>query len=75
MTVADDTLTLEGVVTESHRGDRYIVSVKLGTQEHTVSAKRSGRMVLRKVLVVAGDSVTVEVSAYDLSKGRIVYRK
>lgn len=41
---------------------------------HTVLAAVAGRMRLHKIRILAGDSVNVELTPYDLTKGRIIYR-
>jgi translation initiation factor IF-1 len=48
--------------------------VRLDNNGHELRARISGRMEQRHVRVAVGDRVTVEVSAYDSSKGRIVFR-
>lgn len=42
---------------------------------HLITAVISGRMRQSKIQILAGDRVQVEVSVYDLSKGRVVYRE
>ena len=42
--------------------------------EHEILAHTSGRMRKNRIRVLAGDRVTVEMTPYDLSKGRIVFR-
>lgn len=41
---------------------------------HTILAHLSGKMRLHRLKILPGDTVTLEVSPYDLTKGRIVYR-
>ncbi|MBE8157865.1 MAG: translation initiation factor IF-1 [Betaproteobacteria bacterium] len=48
--------------------------VKLETG-HVILARASGKMRLRHIRVLPGDKVRVELSPYDISKGRIVYRE
>ena len=67
----DDTLTVEGEVTESLPNAMF--KVKLDN-EHVVLAHISGKMRMHFIKILPGDRVTVEISVYDLSKGRIVYR-
>ena len=66
-----DKIEVEGKVIAEHRGDFF--DVQLGN-EAIVRARRSGRMNLNKIKIVLGDSVIVELSPYDLTKGRITYR-
>lgn len=61
-----------GVVTESFRGGFL---VKLDNSEHTISAHLGGKLRKNYIRVVPGDKVTVELSTYDLTKGRITFRK
>jgi translation initiation factor IF-1 len=48
--------------------------VKLESNDHEIIAYGSGKIRQNKIRIIVGDTVSVEVSAYDLSKGRIVYR-
>jgi translation initiation factor IF-1 len=66
-----DFLRLEGVVTQKLRGACKVALIEGGYQVH---APISGRMMLRKIAVAVGDEVTVELSPYDLKRGRIVRR-
>ena len=69
-----DTIECEGEVVRVHRGDTYEVQVVIGALRRTVLAKRSGRLNQARIKLVAGDRVKLELGAYDLGKGRIVYR-
>lgn len=69
-----DVIELEGSVTEAMRGDLYRVECVAGALRRTVLAKRSGHLNKHNIRTVVGDSVRVEVSPYDLSKGRITFR-
>jgi translation initiation factor IF-1 len=62
---------IDGVVSAVHR-NRCDVKLNNG---HVIRATLSGRLMLHKIRVLPGDGVTVEVSPYDIAKGRIVYRK
>ena len=62
--------------TEGHRGgllQRHF-SCAVGN-EHVVIGHLSGKMKMHKIRVLPGDEVTIELSAYDLSRGRIVRRE
>ena len=48
--------------------------VKLDNTEHMVTAYIGGKLRKHDIKVIAGDRVTMEMSPYDLSKGRIMYR-
>ena len=48
--------------------------VKLETQDHEILAYTAGKMRKNRIRVLAGDKVLVEMTPYDLTKGRITYR-
>jgi translation initiation factor IF-1 len=67
----DDTITAEGSVTESLPNAMFKVKLENG---HGILAHISGKMRMNFIKILPGDKVTVEISVYDLSKGRITYR-
>ena len=67
----DDTITVEGVVVESLPNAMFRVKLDNG---HLILAHISGKMRMHFIKILPGDRVTVEISVYDLLKGRIVYR-
>ncbi len=67
----DDTITAEGVVVESLPNAMFKVKLE---NEHIILAHISGKMRMHFIKILPGDRVTVEISVYDLSKGRITYR-
>lgn len=67
----EELLEFSGVVTEVLPDSRYIVTLENG---HTLVAYSSGKMRKHHIRILAGDKVTLEVSPYDLSKGRINFR-
>ena len=67
----DDVVEFEGVVTEALPGTVFKVKLPNG---HVVTAKISGKLRMNYIRILPGDKVTVEVSVYDLSKGRITWR-
>ena len=67
----DDELTLEGVVLEALPNAMFKVQIQGG---NSVLAYLAGKMRTHKIRVLPGDTVQVVLSAYDLTKGRIVYR-
>jgi len=69
--MAKDVIRLEGTVTEALPNAMFRVELENG---HKVLAHVSGRMRMHFIRILPGDQVTVELSPYDLSKGRIVYR-
>lgn len=70
----DDVLIVHGTVIEGHRGDLFSCDVEIGGVTTRVLAKRSGRLYSRSIRILPGDRVEVELSPYDTSRGRIVYR-
>ena len=67
----EDVLEYEGVVLEILPNAMF--KVKLDN-EHEILAHTAGRMRKHRIRILAGDKVTVEMSTYDLSKGRIIFR-
>ena len=67
----DDTITAEGTVTESLPNAMFKVKLENG---HVILAHIPGKMRMNFIKILPGDKVTVEISVYDLSKGRITYR-
>lgn len=67
----EDTIKVEGAVQELLPNMTFQVILENGM---TVLAHLSGKMRMRNIRVLVGDKVTVEMSPYDLSKARIVYR-
>ncbi|MBB6455163.1 translation initiation factor IF-1 [Salirhabdus euzebyi] len=67
----DDVIEMEGTVIDTLPNAMFKVELENG---HTVLAHISGKMRMHFIRILAGDKVTVELSPYDLSKGRIVYR-
>ena len=67
----EEKITLEAVVTEALPDTRFKVELENGQE---ILAYISGRMRKFYIRILPGDRVTVEMSPYDLTKGRIVYR-
>ncbi len=67
----EDTIQVEGTVVESLPNAMFRVELENG---HVVLAHISGKMRMHFIKILAGDKVSVELSPYDLSRGRIVYR-
>ena len=67
----DDVIEFEGVVTEALPNATFKVKLPNG---HMVNAHISGKLRMNYIRIVPGDRVTVEVSVYDLTKGRITWR-
>jgi len=69
--MAKDVILLEGIVTEALPNTLFRVQIQGG---HTIIGHLSGKMRINYIKIVAGDRVQVEMTPYDLSKGRIVRR-
>ena len=67
----EDAIEFQGVVSELLPNAMF--KVKLDN-DHEVIAHTSGKMRKNRIRVLAGDRVTVEMTPYDLTKGRITYR-
>ncbi|GAB5411638.1 MAG: translation initiation factor IF-1 [Chlamydiales bacterium] len=72
MTKKEDVIKLDGKVEELLPNMTFRVALENGMK---VLAHLCGKMRMRNIRVLVGDTVTVEISPYDLSKARIVYRK
>jgi translation initiation factor IF-1 len=70
--VSKDVIKVEGVVRELLPNTMFRVELE---NKHMVIAHISGKMRLNFIRILPGDSVTMEMSPYDLGKGRIVFRK
>ncbi|QSH42506.1 translation initiation factor IF-1 [Lentisphaerota bacterium ZTH] len=68
----DDVIKVEGVVKELLPNTMFKVELE---NKHIVTAHISGKMRLNFIRILPGDSVVLEISPYDLDKGRIVFRK
>jgi translation initiation factor IF-1 len=68
----DDEIELDGVVTEALPNTMFRVELKNG---HIILTHLSGKMRKNNIKIVPGDKVKVSLSAYDLTKGRIIYRE
>jgi len=69
--VKEDTIKIEGVVEELLPNMHFRVTLE---NKMSVIAHLSGKMRMRNIRVLVGDRVSIEMSPYDLSKARIVYR-
>ncbi len=64
-------IEVEGVVTESYPNAMFEVELPNG---HKILAHVSGKMRMNYIRIYPGDKVTIELSPYDLSRGRIAWR-
>lgn len=68
----DDIIELEGAVDEVLPGNMF--RVKVSNMSHTLLCYMGGKLKQHKIRIILGDKVKLEVSPYDLTKGRITYR-
>lgn len=66
-----DVIEVEGIVTDSYPNAMFEVTLQNG---HKILATISGKLRMNFIRILTGDRVTVELSPYDLSKGRITWR-
>jgi translation initiation factor IF-1 len=69
--MSGDKIELEGIVLEMNKG---IFKIKVN-ENHIITARLSGKIRINSVNILIGDRVICEVSPYDLSSGRIIYRE
>jgi len=69
--LAEEKIVLDGVVLDSSKG---VFRVEL-ENDHVIIGHLSGKMKMYKIRVLPGDTVKVEISPYDLSRGRIIQRE
>ncbi len=67
----EDHIEMEGVVIDTLPNTMFRVELENG---HVVTAHISGKMRKHYIRILTGDAVTVQLTPYDLSKGRITYR-
>jgi translation initiation factor IF-1 len=67
----EDAIEVEGTVTEPLSNAMFRVTMENG---HKVLAHVSGKMRMNHIRILPGDKVTMELSPYDLTRGRITYR-
>lgn len=70
--MSKECMKMEGTVKELLPNTQFLVTLENG---HEIIAHISGKMRLHFIRILPGDHVTVEMSPYDLEKGRISYRK
>ena len=67
----EESIEMQGVVLETLPNTTFKVQLENG---HTVMAHISGKMRKNYILILTGDKVTVQITPYDLTKGRITFR-
>ncbi len=68
----DEAIEVEGIVKEALPNTMFRVALK---NDHEILAHLSGKMRKHYIRIVPGDSVKVELSPYDLNRGRIIFRE
>ncbi|HCU06123.1 MAG TPA: translation initiation factor IF-1 [Holosporales bacterium] len=68
----EDLIEFTGIVTELLPNATFRVKLE---NEHIILAHTSGRMRKNRIRVLVGDTVTIEMTPYDLTKGRITFRQ
>ena len=71
----EQAIQVEGVIKETLPNAMFRVEVEIGENAHEVLAHVSGKMRMHFIKILPGDVVTLEMSPYDLTRARIVYRK
>ncbi len=67
-----DLIELTGMIEEVLPGSMY--RVKIDNLPNTITCYTGGKLKQHKIKIILGDKVKIEVSAYDLTKGRVTYR-
>ena len=67
----DDVIELEGIVTDALPNAMFKVKLP---NEHVILAHISGKLRMNYIKILPGDKVTVQISTYDLTQGRITWR-
>lgn len=68
----DDIIELTGLVDEVLPGSMY--RVKVDNMPNTLLCYTSGKLKQHKIKIILGDKVKIEISPYDMTKGRVTYR-
>ena len=67
-----DVIEIDGIVTDTLPNAQFKVKLENG---HEILAHVSGKIRLNYIRILVGDTVTIELSPYDLKRGRIIFRK
>ena len=70
----EQAIEAEGIIKETLPNAMFRVEVEIGDNIHEVLAHISGKMRMHYINILPGDMVKLEISPYDLSRGRITYR-
>ena len=69
----DSRIYVDGIIKKVHKSKKYEIELE-EYKGHIILATPSGKMRIQKITLNAGDCVKVELSKYDLTKGRIIWR-
>ena len=64
----------EGVVKESLPNTQFVVEIDVNGEKHSVIGYLSGKMRMHYIRILEGDKVKIEMTPYDKTQGRIIYR-
>lgn len=67
-------LELEGIVKECLPDTKFIVEIEVNGEKYLLRGYLSGKMRMNYIKIMEGDKVTIEVTPYDPTQGRIIYR-
>ena len=68
------TFKIRGKILETLPGTKFKIEINLQGDTHVILGYISGKMRMNYIKLMVGDEVDVEISPYDLTKGRIIYR-
>lgn len=71
VSVKEEGIEVQGTIVEKHPGGTFSVALD---EKHTVLAQIAGKLRKHRIRILTGDRVNVELSPYDLTRGRIIYR-
>ena len=71
----EDAIEVEAVVKQSLPNAMFRLEIQMGEKTHEIIGHISGKMRRHYIRITPGDTVLVQLSPYDLTKGRIVYRE
>ncbi len=75
MVKADDVIEVEALVKAALPNAMFRLEIMMGENKHEIIGHISGKMRRNYIRITPGDKVLVQLSPYDLTKGRIVYRQ
>ena len=75
MVKSDDVIEVEAIVKASLPNAMFRLEIQMGEKKHEIIGHISGKMRRNYIRITPGDKVLVQLSPYDLTKGRIVYRQ